>query len=115
MKNSSPVTFEVTLVVMNNTIVPIHQSIRMNSSKEPGKTRSSLAITQRRPNTTIPGILQVNSGDLSLRMASPLHSGQASLEQHKVHVMHDFTDKATANPAGNDLHPLVSHQNSSVA
>lgn len=86
----------------------------MNSSKEPGKTRSSLAIPQRRPNTTIPGILQVNSGDLSLRMASALHGGKASLEQHKVHVMHDFTDKATANPAGNDLHPLVSHQNSNV-
>lgn len=37
-----------------------YQSTRMNSSKAPGNTKSSLAIPHRRPNTTIPGILQVD-------------------------------------------------------
>lgn len=68
---------------------PYH-STRRNSSKNPGKTKSSLAMAQRRPKSTIPGMAK----------ARRLASGQPAARQSLLSVRHPpgSTARLTATP-----------------
>lgn len=48
-----------------------HHSTRRNNSKKPGKTRSSLAIAQRRPNSTMPGMVNAKAMARAVRARTP--------------------------------------------
>ena len=57
--------------------------IRMKSAKAPGKTRSSLAMTQTLPNTTSPAMLGVGGGYLHRDAYCIPHRGYSKQHNNK--------------------------------